>query len=271
MHQHLLNSKCDSSFLNRGNKQKSVQRTQPLNKKPRKSAARNWKKGTDLQPIFETIGGKCCTGRMERNNQVTYWCVLCKNAMFSNNLVLHVTNKTNFYAVQHGKGNLNILEDEITTFVGVLLLSEYCKVPYRNLYWEDAPTHTMKQPHVQWAEIDFESYYQTFIWMITYRLQKIDTTKYEYYLKSWISISNSMVHLSITVLIKALSLTIGNTAQNNLLEESPLGLGLNFGASPHLKDISFIKNHTVEQKLIFQILVWVRVQMLCWVWLKSVR
>ena len=74
-----------------------------------------------------------------------------------------------------------------------------------------------------------------------------------------------MVHLLITVSVTALSLTMENTAQNNLLEESPLGLGLNFGASPHLKDISFIKNHTVEQKLIFQILVWVRVQMLCWV------
>ena len=37
-----------------------------------------------------------------------------------------------------------------------------------------------------------------------------------------------------------------NTAQNNLLEESSLGLGLNFGASPHLKDISFMQNHSVE-------------------------
>ena len=43
-----------------------------------------------------------------------------------------------------------------------------------------------------------------------------------------------MVHLSITALMKALSLTIENTTQNNSLEESSLGLGLNFGASPHL-------------------------------------
>ena len=43
-------------------------------------------------------------------------------------------------------------------------------------------THTMKQSHVQWAEIDFERYYQTFIWLTTHRLQKIDTTKYEYYI-----------------------------------------------------------------------------------------
>ena len=36
------------------------------------------------------------------------------------------------------------------------------------------------------------------------------------------------------------------TAQNNLLEETLLGSGLNFGASPHLKDIAFMQNHSVE-------------------------
>ena len=44
--------------------------------------------------------------------------------------------------MQHVKGNLNILEDEIRTFITVLLLSGYCKAPYRDLYWADAPdTH----------------------------------------------------------------------------------------------------------------------------------
>ena len=42
----LLNLTCDSSLLDKGNKQKSVQCTQPPNKKSRKSVARNWKKGT---------------------------------------------------------------------------------------------------------------------------------------------------------------------------------------------------------------------------------
>ena len=38
--------------------------------------------------------------------------------------------------------DLNILEDDIRTFIAVLLLSRYCKVPYRSLYWADAPdTH----------------------------------------------------------------------------------------------------------------------------------
>ena len=55
-----------------------------------------------------------------------------------------------------------------------------------------------------------------------------------------------MVHLSIAALMKVLSLTMGNTAQKHLLEENLLGLGLNLGASPHLKDISFMHNHAVE-------------------------
>ena len=46
--------------------------------------------------------------------------------------------------------------------------------------------------------------------------------------------------------MKALSLTMENTVQKNLLEKKPLGLGLNFGASPYTKDISFMQNHSVE-------------------------
>ena len=68
----LLNSTCDSSLLDKGNKQKPVQRTQPpkegINKVRRKKLEENhW-----LAANFETIGSKCCTGRMERNNHVTY-------------------------------------------------------------------------------------------------------------------------------------------------------------------------------------------------------
>ena len=51
-------------------------------------------------------------------------------AMFFDDLVLHMINQTNLYSVQHVKGNLNILEVEIRTFIAVLLLSGYFKVPY---------------------------------------------------------------------------------------------------------------------------------------------
>ena len=69
-----------------------------------------------------------------------------------------------------------------------------------------------------------------------------------------------MFHLLITALMKALSLTMENTTKNNLLEGVSLGLGFNFGSSPYLKDIYFMQIHIVEW-----ILVWVRVQMLCWI------
>ena len=51
----LLNSICDSNLLDKGNKQKSVQRTRPANKKSRKSAARNWEKDYDLQPTLKLL------------------------------------------------------------------------------------------------------------------------------------------------------------------------------------------------------------------------
>ena len=66
-------------------------------------------------------------------------------AMFFDGLVLHVINQTNLYAVQHGKFNLNNLENEIRNFIAVLLLPGYCKVQYRHLYWADAPDTQFKQ------------------------------------------------------------------------------------------------------------------------------
>ena len=254
----LVNSTFDWSLLDKGNKQKSVQPTQPPNKNNKNISWKNLEKRRWFTANFETIKRKCYTGRMERNNQVTNCCV----QSYIYRWLSFACDKSNQpLCSAHGKDNLNMLEFYccqakfyIEFFIGQLHL-----------------TDIMKQSHVQRPEIDFKRYYQTFTWLTTHRLQKIHTTKYKYYLKSWISISNSMVHLSITALTKVLSLTMENTAQKNLLEESPLGLGLNFGASPHLKDISFMQNHTVEKILICQILVWIRVQMLRWVWLKSVR
>ena len=143
---HLLNSTCDSSLLDKGNKQKSVQRAQLPNKKSRKSTARNWKKGTDLQPTLKLS---------EANAVREEWKEIFKSpidafkAMFSDDLVLHLTNQTNLYAVRHGKGNLNILEDEIRTFIAILLLSGYCKFHIEIFLGQMHLTHTTKQSQVQ--------------------------------------------------------------------------------------------------------------------------
>ena len=45
----------------------------------------------------------------------------------------------NHYSVKRVKDSLNITEDEIRTFIPVLLLSGYYKVPYRDFYLSDAP------------------------------------------------------------------------------------------------------------------------------------
>ena len=129
------------SLLDKGNKQKSVQRTQPPNKKSRKLAARSWKKGTDLH-LQSTLKLSEASAVPEEWKEIIKSPIDAFSAMFSDDLVLHVANQTNIYAVQHGKGNLNILEDKIRTFIAVFLLSGYCKIPYENLYWADAPdTH----------------------------------------------------------------------------------------------------------------------------------
>ena len=85
----LLNSTCDSSLLDKGNKQKSVQRTQRQNKKPRKSAARNWKKGTDLQPTLKLLEASAVSEGWKEKVKSP---IDALKAMFSDDLVLHVTN-----------------------------------------------------------------------------------------------------------------------------------------------------------------------------------
>lgn len=61
------------------------------------------------------------------------------NVMFSNDLIFHVRNQTNLYTIQHSKGNWNVQEEEMQTFIAVLLLSGYCKVLYQDLNWADVP------------------------------------------------------------------------------------------------------------------------------------
>ena len=89
----LLNKTCDSSFLGKGTKQKSVQHTQPPNKKSRKSAARNWKKDTDLQPTLKLLEASAVP---EEWKEIIHSSIDAFKAMFSDYLILHETNQTNF-------------------------------------------------------------------------------------------------------------------------------------------------------------------------------
>ena len=84
-----------------------------------------------MQPTLKLLGPSAV---LEEWKEIIKSPIDAFKAMFSDELVLHVTNQTNIYTVQHGKVNLNILEDEIRTFIAVSLLSGYCKVQYRDLY-----------------------------------------------------------------------------------------------------------------------------------------
>ena len=62
-------------------------------------------------------------------------------AMVTTDLLAHITEQTNLYACQQGK-NLNASQNEVAALVAIILLSGYCKVPYRDLYWSVSPdTH----------------------------------------------------------------------------------------------------------------------------------
>ena len=57
--------------------------------------------------------------------------------------------KPSHLLVQHGKGNLNNLEDKIKTFVAVLLRQRIAKFHTEIFIGQMHVTHTMKQSHVQ--------------------------------------------------------------------------------------------------------------------------
>ena len=86
----LLNSTCDPSLLDERNKQKSVQRTQPPNKKLRKSAAKNWKKDTDLQRTLKLSEASAVP---EEWKEIIKLPIGAFKSMFSDDLALHMTNQ----------------------------------------------------------------------------------------------------------------------------------------------------------------------------------
>ena len=173
--------------------------------------------------------------------------------------------------MQHGKENLNILEDEIRTFIAVLLLPEYCKVPFRNLYWADAPDTQNEAVSCVMSRNRFRKilsnlYLDDNTQITEDRYCKVGVLfeKLNFNFKQYGSFVSHSVDENIIPYY-------GKHGTKEFIRGESIRLGLNFGASSHLMVISLMQNHIVEQILICQMLVWVRVQMLCWVWFKQVR
>ena len=66
----------------------------------------------------------------------TFWNI------YSDDLLDIITTKTNLYANQHKGLNPPATSEDIKVVISILLLSGYCRVPYRELYWSAWPdTH----------------------------------------------------------------------------------------------------------------------------------
>ncbi len=51
----------------------------------------------------------------------------------------HLVKQTVTYAVQRGNHSFSLTSDEMETLIGILLVSGYCCVPRRRLYWQKQP------------------------------------------------------------------------------------------------------------------------------------
>lgn len=104
-----------------------------------KKSVRKWRKKCDIKTDFN----KC--PQMEYSsllkNEVKKPLEAFKK-MFSSDFLTLVTEETNRYSIQNGNENLSVSENEIMVTIAILLLSGYCRVPYRDHYWSKSPdTH----------------------------------------------------------------------------------------------------------------------------------
>ena len=103
--------------------------------------ARKWKKQFLLTNAKVKLSGSISIPQLTRDTVKSP--LDCFYPMFSPDLLTYITSQTNFYASQYGQ-TLNANESEIITVIAIVLLSGYCKVLYRELYWTVSPdTHNV--------------------------------------------------------------------------------------------------------------------------------
>ena len=143
----LLNSICSTNILSYNSKlshqseQESQHEAPPTKKfKKKKKIIRRWKKNFPLNnPNFVLSNSVPAISEQTKENLKNPLDTF--NAMISCDIITHITHQTNLYASQKGK-NLNCDESEVITVIAIILLSGYCKVPCRDLYWSGSPdTH----------------------------------------------------------------------------------------------------------------------------------
>ena len=163
--------------------------------------------------------------------------------IYSDHLLDIITTQTNIYANQHKGLNPPATSEEIKVVISILLLSGYCRVPYRELYWSTSPdTHNesvskaisrnrfreiFSNLHIRDnTDIDNDRYYKV------RPLYNILNTNF----KRFVSAKNFSVDESMIPYY-------GRHGTKSLLEENPCDLCLNFGVYARQMGTFFMWNH----------------------------
>ena len=163
----LLNSACSLNIVE--NKSRAFTQSEKGGAckkkcKTSKRAARKWKKQFLFTNANVKLSGSISIPQLTRDTVKSP--LDCFYSMFSPDLLTYITSQTNLYASQHGQ-TLNADESEIRTVIAIILLSGYCKVPYRELYWTVSPdTHNVAVANAM-SRNRFRDilYFQIYIWL----------------------------------------------------------------------------------------------------------
>ena len=103
--------------------------------------------------------------------------------IFSDDLLDVITTQANIYANQYKRLNPPATSEEIKAVINIFILSDYCRVPYREMYWSTSTLITY-QLQKQFQETILERSLLIFTFEITLILTMIVITRLDPYLTS---------------------------------------------------------------------------------------
>ena len=143
MPRRLLTAPCSTNTvkqnLDESNQTSDDESCEPLPKRQKqKKKDRKWKKA-DIDSAHDIADPKELPAELSDSIKTpfdAFWNI------YSDELLDIITTQTNIYANQHKGLNPPATSEEIKVVISILLLSGYCRVPYRELYWSTSPdTH----------------------------------------------------------------------------------------------------------------------------------
>ena len=147
--------------------------------------------------------------------------------IFSDDLLDVITTQTNIYANQYKRLNPPATSEEIKAVISIFILSDYCRVPYREMYWSTSTLKTY-QFQKQFQETILGRSLVIFTFEITLTLTMIVITRLDPYLTFWIRISKGLCLRITSVSMTAWYHIVVDMVPSSLLEESPYDFGLKF-------------------------------------------